>query len=118
VQNFDDVTLFTLERERITSGDFEQFGTGVMILKNIFSKKVGGKKAFFAQNTASFCKILIITLVCEKNANFFAENWQKSPKIVILTSTVYIHTLYLVALRSSTIRETHTANKTQTYLRM
>jgi hypothetical protein len=30
---------------------------------------------------------LIITLVFEKNANFFAENWQKSPKIVIITST-------------------------------
>jgi hypothetical protein len=29
----------------------------------------------------------IITLVFEKNANFFAENWQKSQKIVILTST-------------------------------
>jgi hypothetical protein len=23
----------------------------------------------------------------EKNANFFAENWQKSPKIMIITST-------------------------------
>jgi hypothetical protein len=30
---------------------------------------------------------LIITWVFEKNANFFAENWQKSPKIVIITST-------------------------------
>jgi hypothetical protein len=26
-------------------------------------------------------------LVFEKNANFFAENWQKSQKIVIITST-------------------------------
>jgi hypothetical protein len=33
------------------------------------------------------CKIWIITLVFEKNANIFAENWQKSPKIVIITST-------------------------------
>jgi hypothetical protein len=41
----------------------------------------------FAQTTATFCKNLIITLVFEKNANCFAENWQKSPKIVILTST-------------------------------
>jgi hypothetical protein len=23
----------------------------------------------------------------QKNANFFAENWEKSPKIVIITST-------------------------------
>jgi hypothetical protein len=32
-------------------------------------------------------KILIITLVFEKNANFFAENCRKSQKIVIITST-------------------------------
>jgi predicted RNA-binding protein len=31
--------------------------------------------------------MLIITLVFDKNANFFAENCQKSPKIVIITST-------------------------------
>jgi hypothetical protein len=30
---------------------------------------------------------MIITLVFEKNANFFAENWEKSPKIVSITST-------------------------------
>jgi hypothetical protein len=30
---------------------------------------------------------VIITLVFEKNANFFAENWGKSQKIVIITST-------------------------------
>jgi hypothetical protein len=36
---------------------------------------------------AKICKILIITLVFEKNANFFAENCQKSQKIVIITST-------------------------------
>jgi hypothetical protein len=30
---------------------------------------------------------MIITLGFEKNANFFAENWQKSPKIMIITST-------------------------------
>jgi hypothetical protein len=39
------------------------------------------------QNKAKLCKMLIITLVFEKNANFFAENCQKSPKIVIITST-------------------------------
>jgi hypothetical protein len=43
--------------------------------------------AFFAQATAIFGKNLIITLVFEKNAIFFAENWQKSQKIVIITST-------------------------------
>jgi hypothetical protein len=34
-----------------------------------------------------FAKIVIITLVFEKNANCFAENCQKSQKIVIITST-------------------------------
>jgi hypothetical protein len=37
--------------------------------------------AFFAQNKAKLCKNWILTLVFEKNANFFADNWQKSPKI-------------------------------------
>jgi hypothetical protein len=44
-------------------------GVDVMIFK-IFSPKL----AFFAQTTASFHKKLIITLVFEKNAIFFAEN--------------------------------------------
>jgi hypothetical protein len=43
--------------------------------------------AYLTQNKAKICKILIITLVIEKNANFFAKNWQKSQKIVIITST-------------------------------
>jgi hypothetical protein len=58
-----------------------------MILK-IFSPKNSAKKwAFLTQNKAKLCIILIITLFFEKNANFFAENWQKSQKIVIITST-------------------------------
>jgi hypothetical protein len=43
--------------------------------------------AFFAQTTAGFWNKLIITLVFEKNANFFAENWQNHRKIAIITST-------------------------------
>jgi hypothetical protein len=43
--------------------------------------------AFLTQNKAKFWKKLIITFVFEKNANFFAENWEKSQKIVIITST-------------------------------
>jgi hypothetical protein len=35
----------------------------------------------FTQNKAKLCNILIVTLVFEKNANFFAENWQKLAKI-------------------------------------
>jgi hypothetical protein len=54
---------------------------------NIFAKKISTKLAFLSKNKAKICKIVIITLVFEKNANFFAENWQKSQKIVIITST-------------------------------
>jgi hypothetical protein len=50
--------------------------------RRIFRRK---KLAFLTQNKASLCKMLIITLVFEKNANFFAENCQKSQKIVIIT---------------------------------
>jgi hypothetical protein len=58
-----------------------------MILK-IFSPKNSAKKlAFLTQNKAKLCKNLIITLIFEKNANFFAENCRKSQKIVIITST-------------------------------
>jgi hypothetical protein len=56
---------------------FAQSGTDVMILK-IFSPK---KLPFLTQNKAKLCKFFIITLDFEKNANFFAENWQKSQKI-------------------------------------
>jgi hypothetical protein len=46
---------------------------------NYFGQKNLAKKmAFFAETTASFCINLIITLDFEKNAKFFAENWQKS----------------------------------------
>jgi hypothetical protein len=39
---------------------------------NIFAEKFSEKMAFLARNKAKLCKILIITLVFEKNANFFA----------------------------------------------
>jgi hypothetical protein len=58
-----------------------------MILKNIFAKNIGKKWAFLTQNKAKLFKNLIITLVFEKSAICFAENWQKLAKIVILTST-------------------------------
>jgi hypothetical protein len=54
-----------------------------VILKNS-AKKIAKKLAFLTQNKAKLYKILIISLVFEKNANFFAENCQKSQKIVIL----------------------------------
>jgi hypothetical protein len=43
--------------------------------------------AFSTPNKAKLCKIMIITLVFEKNAIFSAENCPKSQKIVIITST-------------------------------
>jgi hypothetical protein len=47
----------------------------------------GKKLAFSTKNTISFYfKKLNITLVFEENANTFAGKWQKSPKIMILTS--------------------------------
>jgi hypothetical protein len=52
-----------------------------------FRRKFCKKLAFLTQNKAKFWKKLIITLVFEKNANFFAENWEKSQKIMIITST-------------------------------
>jgi hypothetical protein len=66
-------------------------GTDVMILKK-FSPKISAKKlAFLTKNKAKFGKIWIITLVFEKNANFFAENCRKSQKIVTITSTPGSH---------------------------
>jgi hypothetical protein len=48
-------------------------GTDVMILK-IFSPKNSAKKlAFLTQTKAKFCKILIMTLVFEKNAHFLPK---------------------------------------------
>jgi hypothetical protein len=57
-------------------GDFftKASGADVMIFK-IFSPKNSAKKlAFLTQSKAKLCKNLIITLVSEKNGNFFAEN--------------------------------------------
>jgi hypothetical protein len=53
----------------------------------IFSQKMANILEFLTQNKAKLCKNLIITMAFEKNGNFFSENWQKSPKLVIITST-------------------------------
>jgi hypothetical protein len=58
-----------------------------MILKIFSPKNFVNKLACLAQNKAKLCKNLIITLVFVKNANFFAENWKKLQKMVIITST-------------------------------
>jgi hypothetical protein len=65
----------------------DQPGTDVMILK-IFSPKQFGKKiGIFTQNKAKLFKKINITMVFDKNANFFVENCLKFQKIVIITST-------------------------------
>jgi hypothetical protein len=56
-----------------------QPGTDVTIFKifspKILAKKIGSK---IYSKQAKLCKILIITLVFEKNANFFAEKLPKN----------------------------------------
>jgi phosphoserine phosphatase len=58
-----------------------------MTLKIFSPKNLAKILAFLTQIKAKLCKKLIITLVFEKNANFFVENGRKSQKIVIITST-------------------------------
>jgi hypothetical protein len=41
---------------------------------NIFAEKFSEKIGVLTQNKAKLCKSLTITLVFEKNSNFFAEN--------------------------------------------
>jgi hypothetical protein len=48
-----------------------------MILKIFLPKNLAQILAFFAQTTASFCKNLSITLVFDKNANFFRRKLKK-----------------------------------------
>jgi hypothetical protein len=62
-------------------------GTDVMIFE-IFSTKIWRKNRHFCSNYCLFfCENLIITSFFEENANFFAENWRKSQKVVTITST-------------------------------
>jgi hypothetical protein len=61
-------------------------GTDVMFLK-YFRRKNCEKNGVFDSKQSQIMQSLTITLVFEKNANFFAKNWQKLQKIVILTST-------------------------------
>jgi hypothetical protein len=53
-------------------------GTDVMIFKRFSPKNFCEKVAFFAQTTV---KILIMTMVLDKNANFFTENGKNRRKL-------------------------------------
>jgi dipeptide/tripeptide permease len=71
-----------------------------MILK-IFSPKNLAKKLFLLKLLLVFGKIVIITLVFEENENnVFAENRQKSQKIVIITSTLGRATFWAIFSQS------------------
>jgi hypothetical protein len=58
-----------------------------MILKIFPPKNLAKNWRFLLKTKLTFEKYFIITLVFKKNANFFAENWEKSQEIVIITST-------------------------------
>jgi hypothetical protein len=62
-------------------------GADVMIFKISSPKNLAKNWRFLLKLLLFFWKKMILTLVYEKNANFFAENWQKSQKLVIITST-------------------------------
>jgi hypothetical protein len=63
-----------------------------MIFKKYFRQYYGEKNGDFWQKEQPFMqKKMIVTFIFKKsslsNANFFAENWRKSPEIVIITLT-------------------------------
>jgi hypothetical protein len=62
-------------------------GTDVMILKIFSPKHLAKTLHFVTQNTDGLRKIWIIALVFKKNDIFFAENWGKLLKILIIAST-------------------------------
>jgi hypothetical protein len=62
-------------------------GPMLRFLKIFSQKNLAKKSAFLPEVKGYFAEKVVITLVFEKNANFFSENWQKSKKIVIITST-------------------------------
>jgi hypothetical protein len=79
--NENSVTKYNSIASRVTRDRCYEFKN---IFAEKFSKNIGD---FLLKLQLVFAKIVIITLVFEKNAKFLAENWQKTPKIVIITST-------------------------------
>jgi hypothetical protein len=82
-----------------TSGNFsKKLPFGIEATKAVFTRRMfwmiaqlyyflfAKKSAFSTQINGNFAEKVIIILIFEKNANFSAENWQKSQKIVIITS--------------------------------
>jgi hypothetical protein len=53
----------------------------------IFAEKFSEKIGVFDSKQSQILKKMIITLVFKKTANIFVENWGKSQKIALITST-------------------------------
>jgi hypothetical protein len=60
--------------------------TDVMIFLNIFDKQIG-KNGVFCSNYGQFLQKFDHNNGFREKRQFFAENWQKSQKIGIITST-------------------------------
>jgi hypothetical protein len=96
-ENLSQVRFERVQEPRATGNDWKRtkksptpppHQLGPMLgFQKYFRQKIGEKLAFLTRNKAKLCKNLIITFVFEKNANYIAENSQKSQKIVIITST-------------------------------
>jgi hypothetical protein len=68
-----------------------------MILKNIFAEKIGKKIGIFG------LKFLPVFLQELDHNIFFAENWQKSQKIVIITLTPGYWTIHFLPQNTSSV---------------
>jgi hypothetical protein len=77
--------LHFLQEQKLGQSTFDETpGTDVMIFFKYF-RKIGEKIGVFDSKQSRIKKILIIILVYEKTAKFFAENCWKSQKIVIIS---------------------------------
>jgi hypothetical protein len=92
-----ELTHVKLKQQQIVARHLIWFGRRIACLDQgdqiddfliYFRRKIQIKNwRFLLKTKLNFEKNMIITLVFKKNANFFAENWEKSQKIVIITST-------------------------------
>jgi hypothetical protein len=75
-----------------------------MILKIVSTKNLAKQLAFFVQTTASFLQKFDHDIGFQEKRHFIAENWGKSQKTVIITSTpnlLYLN-LFILANTCST----------------
>jgi hypothetical protein len=77
---------------------------------NIYAKKFSKKLAFLTQKKARICKILIITLVFEKNSIFFAKNFLKLLKIETIAWTPAVRCTHFFNAENLISEEFYTVN--------